>query len=115
MKSSMVKMSSGSVAKLCCFMIVVCAAAVLTAGCHKGGTGSTAATQGIVPTDPQVVSNLDYLSVQLRRTLNRRGATMPANFDQFAEAAKITPPPPPPGQKYDIRNMRVILVDANAK
>jgi len=40
---------------------------------------------------------------------------MPANFDQFVEAAQITPQAPPPGQKYAIRNMRVILVDANAK
>jgi hypothetical protein len=117
MKSSNIKVLCGGVAKLCRLVAVACVAVALAAGCSKGAKGSnnSGVSQGNVPTDPQVVSNLDTLTRQLRHCMNR-GPHLSGSFDEFVQVAQITPPPPPPGKKYAInQNWHVILVDANAK
>ena len=116
MKSLMVKLPSGGLTNLCRLAVVACLAVTLAAGCHKNNTpqSATASQEGIVPTDPQVVSNLDLLTRKLRRTIQTHRLT--GKFDEFVATAGIEAPPPPAGQKYAINKFwRVILVDANAK
>jgi hypothetical protein len=83
-------------------------AAMLAGGCQRQGG---AAQQGIVPTDPEVASNLASLSRELRKAMPHHQLTR--NFDDFVAATQIQVPAPPTGQKYAINEKwRVILVDA---
>jgi hypothetical protein len=113
----MIKRPSGGLTNLCRLAVVACMAVALAAGCHKTNPGPPTippSELGIVPTDPQVVSNLDLLTRKLRRTIQTHRLT--GKFDEFVATAGIEAPPPPAGQKYAINKFwRVILVDANAK
>jgi len=90
-------------------------AVALAVGCHKNNTQAGIVSQeGIVPSDPQVASNLVNLTGTLRRCMNQHRLT--GDFDEFVSACSVNVPPPPAGQKYAINKMwHVILVDANAK
>ena len=117
MKPLMIKLPFRGLANLCLLAVVACMAVVLATGCHKSGTGQqsgSASQQGIVPTDPVVVSNLAVLTHELRKTM--RVSRLTGDFNQFVTASGVEVPPPPAGQKYAINGqLRVILVDANAK
>jgi hypothetical protein len=118
MKSLMVKLPSGGLTNLCRLAVVACLAVTLAAGCHKNNNpqSATASQEGIVPTDPLVVSNLAILTAQVHRSLNQNQYRLTGSFEQFVDVSHVEVPPPPPGQKYAINKVwRVILVDANAK
>ncbi len=118
MKPLITKLPAGALTNLCRLAVVAfvaCMAVTLTAGCHKNNPPpAVTAEQGIVPSDPQVVTNLANLTRELRRTMHQHRLT--GNFDEFVAAAGVEVPPPPAGQKYAISKLwHVILVDANAK
>jgi hypothetical protein len=87
-------------------------AALTAAGCHKDagpGTNMVSETQAIVPTDPQVVSNLAALTGILHRTMNQ--SRLSGNFDEFVAVSGVEVPPPPAGEKYVIsKDWHVVLV-----
>jgi hypothetical protein len=119
-KSLLIKLPSGGLTNLCRLAVVACMAVTLAAGCHKNNNTSQSAAassqEGIVPSDPQVATNLAILTAQVHRSLNQHQYRLTGSFEQFVEVSHVEAPPPPPGQKYAINKVwRVILVDANAK
>jgi hypothetical protein len=115
MKPLTMKLTSAGLTNLCRLAVVACMAVALAVGCHKDSAQAVVASdQGIVPKDPQVVSNLVILNHELRQAMHQHRLT--GNFDEFVAAAGVEVPPPPAGQKYSInKNWHIILVDANAK
>jgi hypothetical protein len=111
----MVELPSHGLTNVGVFAAVVCLAGAMTVGCHRNSSqGGGVSDEGIVPTDPQVMTNLIILTDELHRSLNQYRLT--GKFDEFVEATHVDVPPPPAGQKYAIsKNWKVILVDANAK
>ena len=79
----------------------------MACGCHRHATAQT----GIVPSDPQIASNLATLSHELRRAMPHYKLTR--SFDDFVAQTRVEVPAPPPGQKYAINEKwKVILVDS---
>ena len=102
---------------------LVCAAALLVAGCGKqsqSSASSASTPQGVNASQSApgaaVTNALPDLRPMNRALMqwvtdNRRA---PANFEEFAASASIQIPPPPPGKKYVINSHGLIdLVNAN--
>jgi hypothetical protein len=99
-------------------IVMVSASLVLTGGCHRDRGAAVVANldHGIVPSDPQVQSNLDTLTGEVHRALVTPQYRLTGGFDQFVAATGVDVPPPPAGEKYALnKEWQVILVDAKAK
>jgi hypothetical protein len=102
---------------------LVCANALLVAGCSKqsqSSTSSASTPQGANASQSTPAATVTNGQPDLR-PINRalmqwvmQNHRAPANFEEFAASAGISIPPPPPGKKYVINSHGLInLVNAN--
>jgi len=90
---------------------------LLMVGCNKKAESPAItpglATQGSSPEAASTYADADL--TQLTRDLRRwiaQNKQLPANFEEFVAAAKVTVPAAPAGKKFALsKEMRVILVD----
>jgi len=106
---------SGTFAKFA-MLVAVAVMMLVLAGCHKaaqqGGLPGEAPEHGIVTTDPEVVTNLGNLTMELHGALHHHSQGF-SNFDEFVSYAQVQPPPPPSGTKYAIsKTCQIVLVQA---
>ena len=112
MKALIIKLPSGGPASLCRLAVVACLAVALAVGCHKNNTpGAVSSDEVIVPSDPQVVTNLGKLTMDLHEAFHHHSQGF-SNFDEFVSYAQVQPPPPPSGMEYAIKEARIVLVKA---